>query len=210
MAEIARAGERAGVDVVLLTDHDSLDAARDGEEGWYGRTLLLAGHEVSPSGRNHLLVFGVDEEIDWRGRTPAQIAQAARDAGGFGFAAHPFSSGSRAVPARAVAGRVDGVGRPGVPRRDRGVELPGRQRPAAFETARGALGFIARPERHVTLAPRENLESGTAWPPGAGSWASAGWTRTSSAGAMGGRVIRAMGYARTFRQLRTHVLARSR
>ena len=94
VAEIARAGERAGVDVVLLTDHDSLAAARCGEEGWHGRTLLLAGHEVSPVGRNHLLVFGVDEEIDWRGMTPAQIAQAARDAGGLGIAAHPFSRGS--------------------------------------------------------------------------------------------------------------------
>ena len=209
VAEIARAGERAGVDVVLLTDHDSLDAARHGEEGWHGRTLVLAGHEVSPHARNHLLVFGVDEEIDWRGKTPAQIAQAARDAGGFGFAAHPFSSGSERFSRLSSLGVsmawddldcLDGIEVWSFVA-DNGQRL---------RSVRDALHFMIRPERYVTLAPRDNLDG---WDRLAGK------RRVAGVGGLdahqfglrvAGRVIRVMGYARTFRQLRTHVLMRER
>jgi hypothetical protein len=92
--EIARAAARAKADVVLLTDHDTLEARRRGEEGWYGDVLLLAGEEVSPVGRDHYLAFGIDEEIRHRGLDACGIARAVRDRGGFGFAAHPFSQGS--------------------------------------------------------------------------------------------------------------------
>ena len=93
--QIARAGRRAGVDVVLLTDHDTLAAKRNGEEGWYGNVLLLVGEEVSPRRRNHYLAFGIDEEIDHSALDAAGICAAVRAAGGFGFAAHPFSEGSK-------------------------------------------------------------------------------------------------------------------
>src|SRR5215217_2132792 len=83
--QIARAGRRAGADVVLLTDHDTLAAKRNGEEGWYGDVLLLVGEEVSPRNRNHYLAFGTDQEIDH-----SQL-----DAAGIDFAAHPFSEGSQ-------------------------------------------------------------------------------------------------------------------
>src|SRR5687767_8395046 len=81
--EIARAAARAEADVVLLTDHDSLEARRRGEEGWYGGVLLLAGVEVSPRGRDHYLAFGIDTEIRHRGLDACAIAGAVRDAGGF-------------------------------------------------------------------------------------------------------------------------------
>jgi hypothetical protein len=93
--QIARAGRRAGADVVLLTDHDTLAAKRNGEEGWYGDVLLLVGEEVSPRRRNHYLAFGIDAEIDHSRLDSAGICAAVRAAGGFGFAAHPFSQGSR-------------------------------------------------------------------------------------------------------------------
>jgi hypothetical protein len=92
--QIARAAARARADVVLLTDHDTLEARRRGEEAWYGDVLLLAGVEVSPLGRDHYLAFGIDTEIRHRGLDACAIARAVRDAGGFGFAAHPFSEGS--------------------------------------------------------------------------------------------------------------------
>ena len=92
--EIARAARRAKADVVLLTDHDTLEAKRRGEEGWHDDVLVLVGQEVSPRGRNHYLAFGLDHEIDHEGLDAAGICRAVRDAGGFGFAAHPFSHGS--------------------------------------------------------------------------------------------------------------------
>ena len=83
-----------GADCLLLTDHDTLEARRRGEEGWSGGVLVLVGHEVSPKG-GHLLVFGLDEEIPHRGRTEREICTAVREACGVAFAAHPFSEGSR-------------------------------------------------------------------------------------------------------------------
>ena len=56
--EIARAGEANGLDFVLLTDHDTLEARDRGEEGWHGKVLLLVGEEVSPKGQDHFLAFG--------------------------------------------------------------------------------------------------------------------------------------------------------
>jgi hypothetical protein len=94
VAEIVAAAEDAGADCVLLTDHDTLEARRRGEEGWRGRVLLLAGHEVSPKS-GHLLVFGLDAEIPHAGRTEREICIAVREAGGVCFAAHPFSEGSQ-------------------------------------------------------------------------------------------------------------------
>ena len=207
VAEIARDGQRAGVDVVFLTDHDNLDAAQLGEEGWYGGTLLLAGHEVSPPTRNHMLAFGTRETIGWAGRTPAEIAQAVRDAGGFGVAAHPFSEASD--PFRRVRSLGESMRWDDLECLD-GIEV------WSFVSDNGqnvrgvadALRFIARPERYVTHPPRRNLEE---------------WDRLAArrrvVGVGGldahqfgvrvlGRALRLMSYHRSFRQLRTNVLVR--
>lgn len=92
--EIAAAAEANGLDFVLLTDHDTLEARDRGEEGWHGSVLLLVGEEVSPQRQNHYLAFGVDAPVDHRGLTPQQIVDRVNDAGGFGFLSHPFSRGS--------------------------------------------------------------------------------------------------------------------
>src|SRR3954466_982362 len=79
VGEIMRAAKRAEVDVVLLTDHDTLAAKTNGEEGWHGSVLLLAGAGVGPLGGNHYLAFGLDRHVRWRKRPPAEICQAVRD-----------------------------------------------------------------------------------------------------------------------------------
>src|SRR5262249_28249652 len=94
VADIVGAASAAGADAVLLTDHDSLGARRDGWEGRCDGVTLLVGTEVSPKG-GHYLAFGVDGEIAHDGRSALEIAAAVRAAGGVGFAAHPFSTGGR-------------------------------------------------------------------------------------------------------------------
>ena len=94
VAEIAAAAARAGADAVLLTDHDTLAARRQGEERWHGTVLVCVGLEVSPYNRDHYLAFGVDSEIAHAGMAPGEIIAAVAAAGGIGFAAHPFSRGS--------------------------------------------------------------------------------------------------------------------
>jgi hypothetical protein len=104
LPELRAAAREAGARVVLLTDHDTLGARDAGEDGWGDDVLVVVGHEVSPRG-GHLLVFGTDEVVPHRGRDEREILDAVAAAGGFGYAAHPFSLGSaistRVAPAHA-------------------------------------------------------------------------------------------------------------
>jgi hypothetical protein len=202
--EIARAAQRARADVVLLTDHDTLEARRRSEEGWHGRVLMLVGHEISPPDRNHMLAFDTSEEIAYSGRSPTEIAQAVRDAGGLGIAAHPFSRGSERFRFRSL----------GVAMRWEDLDCLDGIEVWSFLSDNGqhlrgvgdVLRFVARPERYVTHPPAHNLAE----------WDRLGQRRRvvgiggldahQFGRRIGGRVIRAMGYARSFRQLRTHVL----
>ena len=202
--EIARAAERAGVDVVLLTDHDTLEARRRGEERSYGPVLVLVGHEVSPRPRNHMLAFGTAAEIDHEGLSPAQIAQAVRDAGGLGVAAHPFAEGSKRFKALATR-----MGWDDLECLD-GIELWSflADNGQGLSGVGDALRFVLRPERYVTHPPAHNMRE----------WDRLGaLRRVVGIGGLdahqfgkrvAGRVVRVMGYARSFRQLRTHVLTR--
>jgi PHP domain len=204
--QIARAAARAGVDAVLLTDHDSLEAKRRGEEGWHGSVLVCVGLEVSPRRRDHYLAFGLDREIeDPDSLTPAEIVAAVEEAGGFGFAAHPFSKGSE-VFTRAG---------PGMPWGDldceglAGLEVWSLVTDVAegLPRRRDALRFITRPARVIERPPARNLAE----------WDRLGRLRRVvgiggvDAHQFGVRVagrvpLRLMGYHRSFAHLHTHVL----
>lgn len=203
--QIATAGRRAGADVVLLTDHDSLAAKRNGEEGWYGDVLLLVGEEVSPRRRNHYLAFGIDAEIDHSRLDAAGICAAVRAAGGFGFAAHPFSRGSERFKRAGTGMPFDALDCDALD----GIEL------WSFVTDTGEsissvpemVRFMATPGRVLAHPPERNMR---AWD---------GLCRERRVVAIGGldahqfgkRVgrfvpLRIMGYHRSFRFIRTHVL----
>jgi hypothetical protein len=214
--QIARAARRARADVVLLTDHDTLAARRLGEEGWYrgrrrcvdgmrGDVLLLAGTEVSPRRRNHYLAFGLDEPIDHAGLDGCAICRAVRDAGGFGFAAHPFSQGSRRFRDRAPGMPFDGLDCDAL----HGVELWSfvNDTGEAVTSLVEMLRFVAAPAWALDHPPQRNLRA----------WGEL--CRERRVVAIGGldahqfgkRIgpfvpLRVMGYQRSFRFIRTHVL----
>src|SRR4051812_24607429 len=96
--ELLGAAREAGADALLLTDHDTLAARREGWEGRHDGVSLLVGSEVSPK-QGHYLAFGVVREVPHAGRSALQIAEAVRAAGGIGFAAHPFSDGGHMLAA---------------------------------------------------------------------------------------------------------------
>ena len=93
--EIAEAAIRAGIDVVIVTDHNVLV---QGISGYYGegdrKVLLLTGEEVHDQGRrpqkNHMLVVGAGEEIAHHARDPQRLIDETREAGGHSFLAHPM------------------------------------------------------------------------------------------------------------------------
>jgi hypothetical protein len=198
--QIAHAAQRAGIDVVLLTDHDTLAAKRLGEERWYDGVLVLVGEEVSPTDRDHFLAFDIDQEINRR-LTGPQICDAVRAAGGFGFAAHPFSRGSKRFR------------RPGIKFGDPdcldGIELWSflNDTGERVRSLRDLARMIWAPQHAIGGPPEDNLRA---------------WDRLCQAGRVvaiggldahqfglriGGRVpLRLMSYKRSFKQLHTHVL----
>lgn len=91
---IMRAADRAGLDFLALTDHDTL-AARS-HEGWWGSVLLVVGHEVTPD-KEHYLAFGLDTVVPpVLGESDRYMAEVTAR-GGFGFIAHPFDRGNPRV-----------------------------------------------------------------------------------------------------------------
>jgi hypothetical protein len=95
-AQIAEAAGRAGLDFVIITDHN---VRVGGVEGYYslqetGRVLLLTGEEVHDTRRtppgNHLLVYGVEDEMASYGPSPQELIDQVHERGGFSFLAHPF------------------------------------------------------------------------------------------------------------------------
>ena len=92
--DIAAAAFKAGVDVVIVTDHNILV---QGFEGYYKeknkKLLMLIGEEVHDQARdpqkNHLLVFGANRELATYAKNPQNLIDQVREAGGICFLAHP-------------------------------------------------------------------------------------------------------------------------
>ncbi|GAB4496910.1 MAG: hypothetical protein OHK0052_07580 [Anaerolineales bacterium] len=99
-AEIAQAALKAGLDAVMVTDHNIW---LKGPEGYYKegskRVLMLIGEEIHNQARNpqknHLLVFGAERELATKAANPQNLIDAVRQAEGLCFLAHPHD---RACP----------------------------------------------------------------------------------------------------------------
>lgn len=94
--QIAEAARLAGIDFVIVTDHNVLVK---GVEGYYGSetenyVLILTGEEIHDQARepqvNHLLVYGAGRELAQCAVKPQELINAVNAAGGFCFIAHPF------------------------------------------------------------------------------------------------------------------------
>jgi hypothetical protein len=156
VTEIVEAARAAGRDVVLLTDHDTLEARRQGWEGWHDGVLLLVGTEISPRA-GHLLAFGIDQEIEHGGRTEDELIEAVAAAGGICFAAHPFSEGSRISTKIGRPHPWGALEHPSLT----GVELWSLQTDAAeaWRGPREAIRFLRDPEAEITGPPSRNLRA---------------------------------------------------
>ncbi len=85
--EIISAAQEAGIDFLVLTDHNTLEAREMGHEGWHDTTLLIVGDEVS-SRDGHCLALGTREHVNHRQNLP-RILEGIRETGGHGYVAHP-------------------------------------------------------------------------------------------------------------------------
>ena len=208
--EIAADAAAAGADVVLLTDHDSLAARRDGWEGRRKGVVVLVGTEVSPKA-GHYLAFGVDREIAHAGRSAREIAEAVREAGGVGFAAHPFSRGGHML-APALARRIVlPHGWPGLddPRGCDGIELWSLTTDAAegWRTPAEAVRWLRDPETAIAAGPpAEYLRRWDALSARRRLPALGGLDGHQPGVRVGGRVRSPLSHRSTFDLLHTHLL----
>ena len=94
--EIIALARKAGVEVLVFTDHRTLKGRREGYEGWHDGLLVLFGEELNDSDNvNHYLGFGYDEEVPGSlgaGGPKGYVAEV-KKRGGFGFLAHPLERG---------------------------------------------------------------------------------------------------------------------
>lgn len=106
--EIARAAERAGLNFVVVTDHN---VWVNGCEGYYNKVLLLVGEEIHDVRRrpqaNHLLVYHAETELAPKAVDPQMVIDAANERGGCCYLAHPFEYGSPLSPDLAAINWVD-------------------------------------------------------------------------------------------------------
>jgi PHP domain len=210
VGELVAAATAAGADALLVTDHDTLRAQRDGWEGRHGDLFVLVGTEISPK-QGHYLAFGVEEEIPHAGRSALAIAEAVRAAGGIGFAAHPFSRGGRMLVPAVARRIVLPHGWPALddPRGCDGIELWSLTTDAAegWRTPGEALSWLRDPEAAVASGPPmhhlrrwDALSSRRRMPAIGGLDGHAPGVR------VGGRVHSPLSHRRTFGLLRTHLL----
>lgn len=107
-AEIGKAALKAGVDALIVTDHN---VWAEGCEKYFqeGRkkVLMLIGEEVHDptliNGCNHMLIFGADRELSPYYKDPQQLIDQAARSGGLTFIAHPVEDellkfGEKAFP----------------------------------------------------------------------------------------------------------------
>lgn len=176
--EIVEAARSNSLDVVLLTDHDTLAGRSD--EGWHGSVLLLVGQEISPPQRDHTLDFP----------------------GGPTFAAHPFSRGSerfrrfKGMPHSAPSSTT------GIELWSYVTDTA--ERIGGF---RDVARFVLTPERYVDHPPRRNLDEWDRMCASRRVVAIGGLDAHQIGIRVAGHVpLRLMSYRRSFRYLRTHVL----
>ena len=101
-AEIADEAIAAGLDFIIVTDHN---VWVDGLEGYYenelGRVLLLVGEEVHDMRRdpqaNHFLVYGAERELSPFAKDPQELINKTAGSGGYGFLAHPFDPAAPSI-----------------------------------------------------------------------------------------------------------------
>ncbi len=208
--EVLAAAAATGVDLVLLTDHDSLGARRDGLEGRHGGVSLLVGTEVSPK-QGHYLALGVDREIPHDGRSARQIADAVREAGGLGFAAHPFSQGGHMLIPELARRIVLPHGWPALddPLGCDGIELWSLTTDAAeaWRTPAEALRWLRDPETAIAAGPpAHHLARWDALSARRRLPAIGGLDGHQPGVRVRGRVRSPLPHRRTFDLLRTHLL----
>ena len=91
--DICREAEAAGLEYIMMTDHNTLQPVRDGFEGWNDSLMVIIGCELNDNkNRNHYLVFNYNKELP-NSKDALKYVRQVTEAGGLGIIAHPDEDG---------------------------------------------------------------------------------------------------------------------
>ncbi len=82
--EITKSAEKAGLDWIIITDHNTISV----KEGIYNNVIVLTGEEITPETGSHYLALNI-KEVVLPSDNPLKYIQEVRNQNGFGFTAHP-------------------------------------------------------------------------------------------------------------------------
>lgn len=89
--ELARIAREAGLDYIIITDHN---VYQPGLDGWFDEILVLVAEEVHDPGRkpeaSHTICFGIAEDVSRYAADPQRLIDAVTSQGGFCHLAHPY------------------------------------------------------------------------------------------------------------------------
>ena len=86
--EIAADAAKAGLDFIVITDHNTLEGLDRGLEGRHNGVLVLFGTEINMR-KNHYIAFGVRAKVPQNEEDPRRLSMMLT-AWGFGYLAHPL------------------------------------------------------------------------------------------------------------------------
>ena len=89
VADILAVARAAELDFVVLSDHDTLAARREGWEGAHDGVTLVVGDEISPRGAPHVLALAVKDSLGFAQMPSKEYLDRILRAGGFAVVAHP-------------------------------------------------------------------------------------------------------------------------
>ncbi len=98
ISEVINIAQDAGLDFVILSDHNTLLPKHDGWEGWHDNLLVIIGMEVSPRRTGHFLALNMRPLADngyvdlrkYKYMTSKECIDDVIDNGGIAFVVHPF------------------------------------------------------------------------------------------------------------------------
>jgi hypothetical protein len=83
--DVAAAANKAGLNWVIVSDHDSLGGKEF--EGWHNDVLVLVAHEITPL-HSHYMALNIDRVVR-KNQPPQAFIDEVYAAGGFGIMLHP-------------------------------------------------------------------------------------------------------------------------
>ncbi|MBI1848985.1 MAG: PHP domain-containing protein [Planctomycetes bacterium] len=198
LEEIQDAAEKTGVDFVGMTDHTNRDAFTHGWRGFHGKVLFLLGQEISKSGS--IVAVGSTRFVDPEGRTAQEIIDDVVAAGGLAFIGHYEKTSTEGI------GGYTGVGI---------VNLHATWREQGAAVWVGALGNLAYSGAYAdevfqeTLTYRPLVDANLRrWDALTRQRRAVAISETDAHGVARFAGIQIDSYARLFRVVSTHVLAK--